>query len=127
MSRLPPSHLVRVNYSRSGMHHTFHCLDSQANFLSPTATKVVVSEQDEIELDIPKEGLKLSSGWSITPVNTTKIQLHKVCRAQGVVTSCTLRVQWTRPEEIPVKLYHEIELLGAKPPNNFITLEIGSQ
>ena len=121
MSRLPPPHLVRVNYSRRGMRHTFHCLDVDTKCLSPT--KEVVFEQNEIELVIPMEGI---NGWSITPVDT-KIQLNLVSHAQGVVTCCTLHVQWTRPEEIPVKLCHEIELRGAKPPNNIIILEIGSQ
>ena len=33
-------------------------------------------------------------------------------------------VQWTRPGEHPVKLCHEIRVLGAVPPLNFITLQI---
>jgi len=37
---------------------------------------------------------------------------------------CILRVQWTKPKEAPVEFCHRINLLGAKPPRNFILLTI---
>ena len=33
----------------------------------------VLFEQNEITLDIPAEGIVLASGWSITPLGTTKV------------------------------------------------------
>ena len=98
-----------------------------------------------IELDIPKKGVVLENGWSITPIDDTTIspsavhlpRSEELGLASGEMnlacgissgwrdkSSCTLLVQWTRPNEHPVKLCHEIKILGARPPANFITLRI---
>ena len=105
-----------------------------------------------IRLDIPKEGVVLKDGWSITPFGDTTISLAEI-RRQGQAASeelaggiglapgemglacgissgqreksfCTLLVQWTGPDEHPVELCHKIKLLGAMSPFNFITLHI---
>ena len=97
-----------------------------------------------IELDIPKKGVVLENGWFITPIGDTTISLSEVhlpgSEEQGLASgemnacgisggwrdksSCTLLVQWTRPNEHPVELCYKIEVLGASPPFNFITLRI---
>ena len=104
----------------------------------------------EYRLNIPKEGVVLENGWWITPLGDTTISPSevnlpgseelglasgKMNLACGISSgyrwreksSCTLCVQWTRPDEHPVELCHKIKILGAMSPYNFITLRIPSQ
>ena len=131
-----PSYLVQLYCDSYGhinlMIQTERGPKLDTKFIDPRVTL----GQDEVELDIPKEGIVLN-GWSITPVGTTKIRIPvhhtrgMVSRAgptgetrRGGVPCCALRVQWTSPTEPPVKLFYKIKLLGAKPPADFIPLQI---
>ena len=134
-----PSYLVRL-YCDSYGHVTLMIQTERGPKLVINFIKPVMLGRSEVELDIPKKGIVLENGWSITPIGTTKIQIpvrrrrgmdsrggltSEVEPRRGAVLCCTLRVQWTRAIKHPVKLFYEIKLLGANPPANFIPLEIG--
>ena len=38
--------------------------------------QTVLFDQNEIKLDIPEQGVKLESGWSITPLSTTVVSFE---------------------------------------------------
>lgn len=133
---------ANVRCTRNG--HVRFGIASEDNPLSLRFTpwETVYFGQMEMRLDIPKEGVR-KNGWFITPVGDITISLHEVrcqdgdtCEEMACETGrptssrmrekhcCTLCVQWTRPDELPVELHYKIKLLGAIPPFNFITLRI---
>ena len=39
------------------------------------------------------------------------------------IPHCEIKVEWMDEDRRPVKLYHDVELKGAKEPFNYITIE----
>jgi len=86
----------------------------------------VVFEGREIQLAVPKEGIVMENGWTITPLTHPGITKHQVDQfiPGRRVPSCQLDAKWTGQQEQPVQLEHVVELLGVKEPNNFFVIRI---
>ncbi|XP_064401971.1 uncharacterized protein LOC135347820 isoform X4 [Halichondria panicea] len=87
-------------------------------------------EEDSLTLDIPKAGAKVKGGWKITPMfHPTVIKKHVDQFKPGQrIPYCHLNAEMTnkRKKSTP-KLFHQVKLVGAKVPYNFITINLDPQ
>ncbi|XP_064391958.1 uncharacterized protein LOC135339662 isoform X4 [Halichondria panicea] len=87
-------------------------------------------EEDRITLDIPKDGAEVSGGWKITPMfHPTVMKKHVDQFKPGQsIPHCHLNAELTSNDEMsPPKLFHQVNLVGAKDPFKFITLILDPQ